>query len=663
MSQDKKMLTAALAYAARGWPVFPCKGGHGEVRADGKADKGPLTPNSFLDATTDPEKVTRMWQRHPGANIGLEPGAVQMMTLDDDPGFKEEDLIDHVGPVPETNLRVRTPRGGLHRHFGLLDGEVIAPSSDKLAKHCDVRSFHSYVLLPPSSTIDGSYTWESEGQPAFRTDKMAEVATKAVEKHKDRDNWIIEPDLPENIKLATRWLLTEARIAVTGEAGDHWTFATAAHCKGFGISEVKTLDLMWENWNSRCDPPWEFDELTVKVRNGHFYNQNPPGKLTPAYKIAVLGFAPREQQSEIGWSATAGPFRFVDGPGLRTIRPPEWLIPGCLPEDAYGMLVGASGAYKTFVALDMALTLATGGGALVAGEWDGLWDAPKRPGPVLFVAGEGRANIRKRAEAWMLHHFGHTEVPEEFVLADPVPHVRGGDESANLLMSGALLKHPDGYRAVFLDTVARAMQGTNTSSDENATAFTHLCDLLRRGLDASVLALHHTGHDNEDRARGSSAFLGDPDVILILTKEAELKARLKMAKQKDAEVWDEARWVNLKLMDLPEGLDSLVALKGAAPRKAAPGQTGEAALAVVSRFLMDFLKEHPSQEFTKSALAGMLPYHVIGGDEDGEGGERVGRKERSLKSDLDKIRDPDSMHPNARALYDPAKSRWRYSPV
>jgi hypothetical protein len=39
----------ALAYAAHGWPVFPCQPG----------GKQPATPHGFHDATTDPDKIAR----------------------------------------------------------------------------------------------------------------------------------------------------------------------------------------------------------------------------------------------------------------------------------------------------------------------------------------------------------------------------------------------------------------------------------------------------------------------------------------------------------------------------------------------------------------------------------------------------------------------------
>ncbi len=662
-------MAAALEYAAHGWPVFPCR-----------HDKAPYTPNSFLDATTDPAAIEKMWAKWPGANIGFEPGAAGMLVLDYDPGFRLEELEKNAGPIPETPLRVLTPRGGSHEYFGLADGEIIASTAGRVTPHCDVRSFHGYVLLPPSATKDGTYTWAGgpdgmDEKPTYRTDKLAEKCNTVTEKHADWDTWIIEPDLPENVDLATAWLKDKAEIAISGRSGDMKTYATAAMCKGYGISEGTTLELMWEHWNDRCQPEWSYDDLAVKVKNGHRYNQNPPGKMTPAYHVALVAsmFAATEKKAGAGRQVTVGPFRFINGSGLKSIEPPAWLIPGVLPEDAYGMLVGPSGSYKTFIALDMALTIATGGGGpLYAGKWKGLWSPPPGgPRPVLFSVGEGWAMIRQRAEAWMLYHFGHTDVPDEFILTDPVPHIHGGEEAVAQLAEGAR-KYHEGYALVVLDTVARAMQGVSSSADEHATGFTRMCDLMRRQLGASILALHHTGHDNQERGRGSSAFIGDPDVILSSVRAQKELTRMTMPKQKDAPAWEKPVWVQLETVPLDGERESLVALLGEPPAGSNAGLAEAGKMAVIARFVLDFLRTHADQEYPTSSekkgakgLAEQLPGHEI--EKDGEV-ETLGIAAGTLRkkegpATLLRLADPENKQYAAQKMYRYDTGMWRYSAV
>jgi len=66
-------LEAALDYASRGMPVFPCN----------PLDKKPLTPNGFKDATKDEAQVRAWWQKWPNAMIGAPTGPASGMWVVD----------------------------------------------------------------------------------------------------------------------------------------------------------------------------------------------------------------------------------------------------------------------------------------------------------------------------------------------------------------------------------------------------------------------------------------------------------------------------------------------------------------------------------------------------------------------------------------------------
>lgn len=544
---SSETIEAALGYIKRGWPIFPTR-----------PDKTPLTQHGVQDATLDPAKVKAWWKQWPMANVAINLGASGMMVLDLDPGHSIEELEASVGPLPETQMWATTPRGGEHLFYALDEGETVPPSVAKLAAHVDVRSFNSYVLVWPSRTLDGEYEWQCDPakvKPAYRSDLMAEKATATARvKSKERDEWIIEPDLPDNVALAVRWLKGDAKVAIEGAGGDATAYATAAYCKSLGISEYMASQLMWEHWNERCIPPWspdEWEHLETKVRNAYAYNTSPPGNLTEAYRAEKLAqaFQPvahtitSEDGTSAGQEIQAGRFRIVDWDGAGQSKPPSWLIEDAMPERGYAMLFGPPASYKSFIALDMALTVAMGPNWPQTSVWS---SALEGEGTVLYCAGEGRAQMVNRMKAWSIVHNSGEALPG-FFLADPVPHVGSPDE-LEVFIQGALAMNPEGYDLVVIDTVGRAMAGLNENAQEHASKFSNMVQQLQYGLlDAAVLAIHHSGHENSDRARGSSVFMADVDTMLKVERaENQEASTITMTKQKDAAEWQNPIMVEAK---------------------------------------------------------------------------------------------------------------------
>jgi bifunctional DNA primase/polymerase-like protein len=139
----------ALAYAAHGWPVFPCQPG----------SKQPATRHGFLDATTDPDKITWWWRRQPEANLAIATGRPGPDVLDVDQhgaagnGFAAFNRLKRAGLVDAASAFVATPSGGLHAYF--------AGSGQRCGKlpgqHLDFRAHGGYIVAPPSQVGGRAY--------------------------------------------------------------------------------------------------------------------------------------------------------------------------------------------------------------------------------------------------------------------------------------------------------------------------------------------------------------------------------------------------------------------------------------------------------------------------------------------------------------------------
>lgn len=146
--------TAALAYAARGIPVFPCK----------PTSKQPATPRGFKDASTDPDTINAWWNHRPLANIGTPTGiGFDVIDIDGPEGIRT--LVEHLAldAMPEAIATVSTPRdGGIHWYVPASGWG----NKTKIYPGIDYRGDGGYVLLPPSVTDEHgpgrSYRWLNE---------------------------------------------------------------------------------------------------------------------------------------------------------------------------------------------------------------------------------------------------------------------------------------------------------------------------------------------------------------------------------------------------------------------------------------------------------------------------------------------------------------------
>jgi hypothetical protein len=141
-------LAAALRYARSDWPVFPCRPG----------EKVPVTKHGFLDATTDPDKITWWWSRNPDRNVAIATGAPGPDVLDVDVhqegnGFAALNRLHREGLLDGAAAYIRTPSGGLHAYFaGSEQGNGRLPRH-----HLDFRSKGGYVVAPPSDVNGRPY--------------------------------------------------------------------------------------------------------------------------------------------------------------------------------------------------------------------------------------------------------------------------------------------------------------------------------------------------------------------------------------------------------------------------------------------------------------------------------------------------------------------------
>lgn len=232
------------------------------------------------------------------------------------------------------------------------------------------------------------------------------------------------------------------------------------------------------------------------------------------------------ETEEAARDASLETFPLLDLDEIDAIPPPSWLIHEMVSEHGMTVIYGDPGAGKSFIALDMALRIATGM------DWHG--SSTKQTG-VLYIAGEGAVGLAKRIRGWK-HEHAMDGIDAPFLLLPVAVQLLDKDMRAKLLrtISAAVDRAQFPIGLIIIDTVSRALAGADENGQEAMGTFVNACDEIKQFAGGAVMGVHHSGKDKDKGMRGSTVLLGGCDASIRVSKD-EQTVTLKTEKQKDAE--------------------------------------------------------------------------------------------------------------------------------
>lgn len=245
--------------------------------------------------------------------------------------------------------------------------------------------------------------------------------------------------------------------------------------------------------------------------------------------------------------------RFFSLDDLAHMPRPNWLIEGLFEVNSLAMLAAPSYNFKSFMALDWMLHMATGR------QWNGRRTMSAQ---VCYILGEGKASLYKRIMAWVRYHkLTQDEVHrlnENFRVTFAVPQLAAKDNVDELLDD---LKEI-GFEptVVVIDTFARSLVGLDENSQKDTGMWIEQADRLRQ-LGMTVIFLHHTKRNTEFGAqyRGSSAIMGGMDTALLMTRDFKTnRVKLEVTKQKDHDEGPEMTFQRVLVGNKDDDTDSMV---------------------------------------------------------------------------------------------------------
>ena len=214
----------------------------------------------------------------------------------------------------------------------------------------------------------------------------------------------------------------------------------------------------------------------------------------------------------------------------------KWLVKHFVPSESLGILFGASGTFKSFIAIDLALHIAHGL------PWLGQ---KTRQGPVIIIAAEGGTGLWRRIVAW--HRERRIPWKDAPVYVVPLAVDLGIDSILVRDAAAALGITP---ALVVVDTLSQTFSGEENSAQEVSTYLRELGLQFRTCWQCAVLVVHHTGHVATERPRGSSTLRTNVDFMFgVFRDEKEMLATVECFKQKEGDL-SKTTTFDLKVIEL-----------------------------------------------------------------------------------------------------------------
>ena len=202
---------------------------------------------------------------------------------------------------------------------------------------------------------------------------------------------------------------------------------------------------------------------------------------------------------------------------------PQYLIEGLIEQQSLCQMFGEPGSGKSFMAIDAACSIGSG---------KDFHGRPVIRGPVVYVAGEGRRGVVRRVNAWAMAHSIKLSDMSLYVSRTAVG-INNGNNLSELKAEIRSISEEFGCPAlIILDTLARNFGDGDENDTRDMTSFIAEVDRINDEFDCASLIVHHAGHGEKGRARGSSALKGALDAEYKISKQDD-RITMTCSKMKD----------------------------------------------------------------------------------------------------------------------------------
>ena len=524
----KGIVEAALYWAERGIPVFPCGN-----------NKAPLTSNGFYDAETDPTKVRKLFEFYPAASLiggrmgqGVFAVDVDLYKGDDVHAWLKARMDE--GAMTETRTH-ETPNGGLHFIYG---GESNCTNP---AHGIEIKGEGGYICLPGA----GGYQVKQEGlSPA--PPKLMDAIRFSISRTKGSTVSQLKAGILSGSDFHSSLTQLSAKLA----------------SDGMDQTEIQTelLDLLkasvasdpgndrHHRWrNIMADAGGELSRITASA----YKKFNDDAVVEEMQELSGIDFKQYEDVEreifvkvqvevdlplkEILFDEGKWPF---EGQGYFAdedvnIEDQNFVMFPIYAENETVVMFAEPKTGKTALALTTALHISCGMDLGVLKVAVG--------GPCLYYALEGSRAIRLRVESWKKQmRADGVKLPERipcFIIeksANFLKEEKREAAAAQIIAADIYAKKlGEPIKAIYIDTLTKAMSGGDQNSVEDTSELFDLVAKVRDGgVTSTIIFVHHKARSGN--VRGSTNIEAEPDVLLDVTKQNDV-VKLRIAKARSIE--------------------------------------------------------------------------------------------------------------------------------
>ena len=343
-----KIYDIAVSYANRGWSILPVK----------PEEKRPIMINwlQYTKTRADAKMVENWFSKLSGVGIGVVTGRVSGLVVLDIENYCPTPIDELLRKYP-TQLVSRSGSGGYHLFFSYPVNVPRISNRVRIFEGADLRADGGFIVLPPTKHPNGNeYAWIEQGPPGAFPMGLLDLKS-------------------EPAGVGEGWITEALRGACEGSRND-----TCARLAGYFFKKGMAFDIVEAlllDWNEKNDPPMPVKEVRTTLKS----IERTTAGVSKENFTSVEFTDDRGKEDEKSSSTSFEILNMKDyiksygGNGV------SWEVEGWLPDHSITFLVSPPESYKTWILLDLAVSVAANVPFL--GEF-----AIRNPGPVLVIQQE-----------------------------------------------------------------------------------------------------------------------------------------------------------------------------------------------------------------------------------------------------------------------------------